>query len=135
MQANSCKWKKMGEKKVVNGKCHFSVLVGSFDRSTPFCSAFPEKYSQTLHSIEAGIRTFASGGTWWRPRIALVKSMPAGMSSWSSGGWGMGRRPCTTRPFSPCYSKTGQERFSFLGLRCAEARGGLTPLLVLEFGV
>lgn len=35
----------------------FSTSVTSSDRSTPFYSALPEKYSQTLRSIETGNKT------------------------------------------------------------------------------
>ena len=40
-----------------------TASVKSSERSIPFCSAFPEKYSRTLHSMEAGKKTFALGGT------------------------------------------------------------------------
>src|SRR5437868_12754984 len=51
----------------------------------PRSSALPEKYAQTLCSIEAGISTFAVGGMWWRPRTPFPKSISDGMSFSSIG--------------------------------------------------
>ena len=65
------------------GECYFSASlismsrlstsVNSSDKSTPFCWALAEKYCHTLCSMEAGRKTFASGGMWCRSPDSLAE--------------------------------------------------------------